>query len=108
VDQPRYASGAGGLDHVQGTGNIAALEPFGIRGIDHPGDMDDRFGALAQAAERSLVIKVTANPFHPVTRGLIAAGQGAHRNSRPGSAVKQGLADKAGCPGNGNRHSTTI
>ena len=98
----------GRFDHIQGADNIAAFKPFGVGRIDHAGDVDDHFGALAQAAERDVIIKIAAHPFHPLARRLFAPGQCADRNAGFRGAIEQGLANKAGSPGHGYRHSTTI
>ena len=108
MDQPWRAGMAGRLNHIQGAGNIAALEPFGIRCIDHAGDMNDRFRAVTQAAERGVIIQIAAHPFHPLTNRLLATGQCTDRNAGFRGAIEQGLANKAGSPRHGYRHSTTI
>jgi len=99
---------ARGLDHIERAGDIAALKPFRVGRVDHPRDMDHRFGALTKELQRGMVIEIAAHPLDPVARRLVAAGQRADGNPGLGRAVKQSLADKPGRPGHRYGHSTTI
>ena len=99
MDEAGDSSLLRGGEHCAGADDIARLEPRGVGGIDHPGDVDHRIGAVDQRTEAVGPVERAIDPGDPVASHLGAAGEGADLVTARQRRIKQARADEAGAAG---------